>query len=178
MNIKVTELPMTVDAVRQEVIKKEGEKVTSTYEQKYFAISWGLLIIAFIIQLIHNPYNPQFAHKTIFVIQLILIFIALIVFAYTVMGRVRKRYIKKHSPTNFGFTEEEISKKMIEYMEDMLDKMNEEMSDLDKKKEKIIKEDKETSAAYYQVYLSYNNLIAKIDPQYFSSMEGGDPYRN
>lgn len=173
MNIKTTELPMTVDAVRQEVIKKQREKVISAYEQKYMNTAFLLLIAAFVGLLIQHPHHMN---KVILIIQLGLILTSVFIFAYTFQGLVRKHYIQKLFPTNFGLSEDDISKKMIEYMEGILDTMNKEMSDLDKKKEQIIKEDKETSEAYYKVYLDYNNLIAKINPQHFSCMEGGDRY--
>jgi 5-bromo-4-chloroindolyl phosphate hydrolysis protein len=175
MKIDTSKLPINLDTLRQEVIKQEGERIVLKKLSKVSTINVLLILIESILIAIHESTMSISTIIHPFIIMSIAVIIMSIL-ALGASGKLYKYYHKKLCSRNYGLSKEGVDQKMIEYMEDMLDKMNEEMSDLDKKKEKIIKEDKETSAAYYQVYLSYNNLIAKIDPQHFSCMEGGDRY--
>lgn len=179
MDIKVTKLPMTVDAVRQEVIKVQMNKMIKKYKQKYMNFGYCFIAIAFIFFfiaiIVSNNHYPTSIIRIPLIIFMI-IGISSIIFA--IRGSAERECRIENGTKNYGIPEQEMGQRMIDYMENILDLMNSELEDLDKKAQKDQKEIDETSDAYYEVYIAYTKLIIQIDPQYFSSMEGGDPYRN
>lgn len=172
MNIDTSKLPMTLDEIRQEIIKKEGDRVIDNYKDNANGVAMSFCVLAFCMLLAQHPNHMN---KIIFVIQLILIFVALIIFSYTIMGRLQQYYHRKLAPTNYGLSKDDINNKVFDYMQDKKRTMNNELVDLDKQKQLYVQKYDTTSKAYYKIYLAYTKLTVELRPEYYSSMEGGDP---
>lgn len=169
MIINTSELPMTINAVRNVVIKKAMEKMIKQYKQKYIELGYSFIVIAFILSIIaiilsDNHYPQSIIRIPLFI--LIMFGLSFIIFAKN--GAAERECRIENNYKNYGLSDQEVDHMMISYMENILDSLNSELESLDKKAE--TKEVEEISDAYYKVYITYNKLILQINPQYYSSI--------
>lgn len=161
MNIDTSKLPMTLDAIRREVIKSEGERIiTKTEKTVLLSILIGLVMF-FILTIIFQVYRTLIIREIYYLYTLIYVVFMIGSPLVLIMRFWQPYFHKKLAPKNYGLSEADIEKKVVEYTHDILHQMQDEMKQSEKDIVALQQKYTAMKNAYYEPSRVYSSFVCK-----------------